>query len=441
VAISSSPSDYTKTANGVNYSLGYGYYTDIGAIADLLQIPPFSVSTNPTAAQVGAIIKRVEGTVDDKAKRSFRPIIHKDEVHNFEVSRPPIKAYYGGYIGFVQLGTMKLSKVISLRVWQGDSYKEIASAHGSIQLLDNFRDIYQIKLGLPNSGTTFTLTADTTTIGNDEFDVSLGKKTTAKEIQYCINELFPADTFQFTGATQPKSIAGDSPDTSKNISDFFYAYADDSTSTKIQISSLLMGEDGSDCDIVITTQQTCSGSNASTNLTVEDSSKLAVGMGVSGTDIPSAATIASITDATTVVLSTTITGDGLSSETVTFTATNLSIPTVATVERFTDKQDLRRLGSFWTIGDEGRIFFLKDYPYHTNNSVIVTYVAGSSRVPAAIHEAATKLAAAEILRHDDQTILIAETGANISTKEKYDILRKEGMDILSSKSDIVYFLD
>ncbi len=441
MSISSSPSDYNKTINGVNYSLGFGYYTDIYAVADLLQIPDFSVSTNPTAEQVGAIIKRVEGTVDDKAKRSYRPIIHKNEVHNFEISRPPIKAYYGGYIGFVQLSTMKLSKVISLRVWQGDSYKEIASAHGSIQLLDNFRDIYQIQIQLPNSGTTFTMTADTASISNNEFDVSLGKKTAAKEIQYCINELFPADTFQFTGATQPKNIAGDSPDTSKNISDFFYAYADDNTSTKIQISSLLMGEDGSDCNIIISTQQTCSGSNLSTNLTVQDSSKLAVGMGVSGTDIPSVATIASITDATTVVLSNAITGDGLSSETVTFTATNLSVPTMATVERFTDKQDMRRLGSFWAIGDEGRIFFLKDYPYHTNNSVIVTYVAGSSRVPAAIHEAATKLVAAEILRHDDQTILIAETGANISTKEKYDILRKEGMDILSSKSDLVYFID
>lgn len=437
MAISSSPSDYNKTVNGVDYSLGFGYYTDIYAVADLLQIPDFSASTNPTAEQVGAIIKRVEGTVDDKAKRSYRPIIHKNEVHNFEISRPPIKAYYGGYIGFVQLSTMKLSKVISLRVWQGDSYKEIASAHGSIQLLDNFRDIYQIQLQLPNSGTTFTMIADTASISNNEFDVSLGKKTAAKEIQYCINELFPADTFQFTGATQPKSIVTDG----RNISDFFYAYADDDTSTKIQISSLLMGEDGSDCNIIISTQQTCSGSNLSTNLTVEDSSKLAVGMGVSGTDIPSVATIVSITDATTVVLSNAITGDGLSSETVTFTATNLSIPTIATVERFTDKQDMRRLGSFWTIGDEGRIFFLKDYPYHTNNSVIVTYVAGSSRVPAAIHEAATKLVAAEILRHDDQTILIAETGANISTKEKYDILRKEAMDILSSKSDIVYFLD
>ena len=92
MSVSSSPSDYTKTTNGVDYTLGYGYYTDILAVADLLQIPDFTASTNPTAEQVGSIIKRVEGTVDDKAKRSFRPIIHKNEVHNFEISRPANKA-------------------------------------------------------------------------------------------------------------------------------------------------------------------------------------------------------------------------------------------------------------------------------------------------------------------------------------------------------------
>ena len=42
---------------------------------------------------------------------------------------------------------------------------------------------------------------------------------------------------------------------------------------------------------------------------------------------------------------------------------------------------------------------------------------------------------------DDQSVLIAETGGNITAKEKYDILRKEGMEILKGKGDIVYFLD
>ena len=125
---------------------------------------------------------------------------------------------------------------------------------------------------------------------------------------------------------------------------------------------------------------------------------------------------------------------------LTFTTTD-SIPTVCDLTSFTDKEDMQRLGSYWTINEEGRVFFLRDYPYHKDNSVIATYVAGDNRVPSAIHEATTKLVAAEIIRMDDQSVLLAETGGNMSAKEKYDILRKEAMDTLKGKGDIVYFLD
>ena len=208
------------------------------------------------------------------------------------------------------------------------------------------------------------------------FNSKFGSKTTARDIISLINEEFPAQTSQFTGATAEKVLLSGTDSiatTDYNISDFFYAYTDDKDSTKIHISSLLQGDDGSDCTITVTDQ------------VGEDSSTIAID--------------------------------------------------------FTDKEDMRRLGDFWTIGNDGRIFFMKRYPYHQKNSVIVSYVAGNARVPATVHEATTKLVAAEILRHDDQTILIAETGGNITTKEKYEILRKEAMEIISSKKDLVYMLD
>ena len=428
-----SPSDYT-TIN-VDYSSGTGFYTDKGAVSDLLQVSAFSGSTNPSQAQVGSIIKRVEGMIDDKVKRSFRPIITQNEYHNFEFIRHPARAYYGGYVGYIQLSMMKVRKIVSLQVWQGSSYIELASAQAKIELLENYRDIYSIVLELPNSGTSFEmLSEDAGSLQNTEFNTSFGEKTTANEIVSLVNEQFPSPTAQFTGATAAKELIV----SSRNISDFFYAHKNTENSKEIFISSLLAGEDGSDCTIKVKVQQTCSASGTTTNLTVQDSSKLVVGMAVAGTNINSSATISSITNSTTVVLSHTTTGS--MSDTVLFTATNTSIPTLCIVSGFTDKQNLKRLGSFWTIGEEGKVFFLQDYPYHTQNSIIVSYIAGDNRVPAAIHEAATKLVAAEILRHDDQTILIAETGGNISLKEKYDILRKEALDILSGKSDIVYFL-
>ena len=428
-----SPSDFTEI--NPDYSQGRGFYTNATEVANLLQVPAFSVSTYPTLAQVGSIIKRVEGIVDDKVKRSYRPIITKDEYHNFEFSHLPHKAYYGGHVGFVQLAKMKVRKIVSLLLWQGSQYIEIASAQAKITLLDNFRDLNSIILQLPNSGVSFEMLAenDLTDLANDEFNNTFGIKTTNEEIISLVNESFPSMS-QFTGATAPKSLTS----SNLSISDFFYAAKAKSNGKQILFSSLLSGDDGADCVIKATIKQSCTTVNTSTALTVADSSKLAVGMTVSGTGITGTITIASITDATNVVLSAPASASG--TNTLTFTTTS-EIPTVCTLEAFTDKEDLRRLGDYWTINEEGRIFFLKDYPYHRNNSVIVSYIAGDNRVPSAIHEATTKLAASEIIRHDDQSILITESGGNISTKEKYDILRKEAMDILKGKGDLVYFLD
>ena len=428
-----SPSDFTEI--NPSYTQGRGFYTNATEVANLLQIPAFSGTTYPTTAQVGAIIKRVEGIVDDKVKRSFRPIITKDEYHNFEFTRGPGHHYYGGYVGFIQLKQMKVRKIVSLQLWQGSHYEEIASAQASVLLQENFRDLNSIILQLPNDGVSFELISenDITQLANDEFCNTFGIKTTAEEIVNVVNESFPS-TSQYTGATAPKSLTSNN----LSISDFFYASRDKSNGKQINIASLLLSDDGSDCVLKATIKQSCTTINSSTALTVADSSKLAVGMVVSGTGITGTITIASITDATNVVLS--APASASASNVLTFTTTE-AIPTVCTLIDFTDKEDLRRLGDYWTINEEGRIFFLKDYPYHRSNSVIVSYIAGDNRVPSAIHEATTKLAASEIIRHDDQSILIAESGANISTKEKYDILRKEAMDILKGKGDLVYFLD
>ena len=441
MSITTSPSDYTNayhTGSGVaqSYENGYGFYTDFKSIANLLQVPEFGTTTYPTIKQVGAIIKRIEGTVDDKLKRSYRPIITKKEIHNFQYSNHPGQTLYGGYVGFIQLRQMKVRKIVSLQVWSGSGYKEIASAQAKIQLKENFRDMHSIILQLPNSGVEFELVAENTvgSLGVDEFCNTFGIKTTATEITHLVNEEFPS-TSQYTGATTSKSLTS----SSLSLSDFFFAQKEEGNGGTVLFSSLLSGDDGADCVIKATIKQTCTTTNTNTSITVADSSKLKVGMTVSGTGITgTASTITSITDSTTVVLSAAASGSG--TNTLTFTTTD-EIPDVCSLTAFTDKDDMKRTGDYWLLGEEGRVFFLQDYPYHVRNSVFVSYVAGNARVPAAVHEAATKLVAAEIIRHDDQSVLIAETGGNISTKEKYDLLRKEAMEILKSKTDIVYFID
>ena len=374
-----SPSDYTSI--NPSYSDGRGFYTDATEVANLLQVPAFHASnTYPTLAQVGAIIKRVEGMVDEKVKRSFRPLLIKKEFHNFEYRNIPGNTLYGGYVGFIELTQMKVRKVVSLQVWNGTDYKELASAQAQIELLENFRDLDSLILQLPNSGVSFTMAAENTvaSLGNDEFCNTFGIKTTNNEIVSLVNESFPSSTSNFTGATAPKALTS----SSLSISDFFYAQKDTQNGKVVFISSLLSGDDGADCVIKATIKQSCTTVNGDATLTVADSSKLAVGMTVTGTGISGTITISSITNSTTVELSGTATGNG--TNTLTFTTTG-NIPTVCNLTVFTDKEDMRRLGDYWILKEEGRIFFLQDYPYNTRNSVIVSYLAGDGRVPATIH--------------------------------------------------------
>ena len=198
-----SPSDYTSI--NPSYSDGRGFYTDATEVANLLQVPAFHASnTYPTLAQVGAIIKRVEGMVDEKVKRSFRPLLIKKEFHNFEYRNIPGNTLYGGYVGFIELTQMKVRKVVSLQVWNGTDYKELASAQAQIELLENFRDLDSLILQLPNSGVSFTMAAENTvaSLGNDEFCNTFGIKTTAEEITNVINEQFPSTSQYYLKAPQ-----------------------------------------------------------------------------------------------------------------------------------------------------------------------------------------------------------------------------------------------
>lgn len=353
----SSPSDFTNI--DVNYNIGFGYYTTHTDVSNLLQISAFSDSTTPTRAEVGKIIKRVEEKIDDGIKQSYRPIIHKDEYFSFDgwnQGAYPVSTWKD-YVGFVQLSQPKVQKIVRLEVWQGNGYKDLASATAKITLPTT----------VTNSAWKISLTVGTYTFELDEatdFFDNFGPKTTASQLVDAINEVFPHKTAKFTGEVAPKSVTANG-NANVHISDFFYATTDSEDGKSVIISSLLMGEDGSSC--------------------------------------------------------------GLSSN-------------FGTVSGFTDNQDQNRMGDYWTIDNEGKIFFKREFPYVQNHSIRVTYVAGDGRVPAPIHEAATKLVAAEVIRHDDNSILIAETGSNIDLKTKHDILLEEANKIIDGKKNLIHFI-
>lgn len=369
----SSPSDFTSI--NPNYANGNGYYTTHSAVSNLLQISGsndasyFTTSTTPSIGMVGDLIKRAEDRVDSTTKLSWRPLIYQNEFHSFDSinrSAYPLTSWKN-YIGFIQLDHRKVQKVVRLEVWQGSSYKDIASATAKVIVPDS----------VTGSGVDWRIRL---TVGTRVFDVAegshfydtYGPKTTASQIVDAINEVFPHKTAKFTGETEAKSVTANGAST-VHISDFFYATVDSDNSNTVVISSLLMGEDGTACGI------TSIDANA---------------------------------------------GDSA----------------IGSVSVFTDNEDSSRLGDFWMLKDDGKIFFRSNYPYHQNHSIRVTYVSGSGRVPASIQDATTKIVAAEVIRHDDNSILIAETGSNIDLKSKHDILLEEADKILQGKKDIVHFI-
>ena len=360
----SSPSDFTSI--NPNYTTGLGYYTTHTDVSNLLQINSFTSSTTPTIAEVGKLIKRVEEKIDDATKTSYRPTIYKDEFHSldgYKRGHYPLSTYRD-YVGFVQLAYPKVQKLVRLEVWQGNNWVDLASATATIKVPSSATTSdWTISLTV---GSPTTYTFNVRNLANNsvrDFYDNFGAKTTASQIADAINEVYPMKTAKFTGETAAKSVQDTG--NSVNISDFFYATTDSEDGTTVIISSLLMGEDGTNC------------------------------------------TISS---------------------------------TYGSVTNFTDNQDQRRMGDYWTIGDEGKIFFHQNYPYLEKHSIRVTYVAGEGRVPGTIHDAATKLVAAEVIRHDDNSILIAETQSNIDLKTKHDILVEEANAILKGKSNMVYFI-
>ena len=351
-----SPSDFTDI--DVNYGTGNGHYTTHTDVSNLLQIGAFTDDTTPTRAEVGKIIKRVEEKIDDSIKQSFRPIIHHEEFYSFDgwnKGSYPVQPYRD-YVGFIQLSQPKIQKLVRLEVWQGDRYVDLASATARLTL----------PASVTNSAWTISLTAGTYTfnlVEGTHFYDNFGSSTTASQLSDAINERFPAKTARFTGETARKTLK-DTTNT-VSISDFFYATVDSENGDTVVISSLLLGNDGSNCTIT---------------------------------------------------------------------------STFGTIESFTGNQDSGRTRDFWQMKKEGKIFFYQEYPHVTNHSIRVAYVAGDGRVPAPIHEAATKFVAAEVIRHDDNSIMIAETESNIDLKTKHDILLEEANKIIDGKKNIIHFI-
>ena len=233
------PSD--TAINAADYPNGVGYYTDVTRICDLLGIVELGDSTVPTEAHVGELIRRAEDYIDEYTKESWRPMTVENEYHDFDFDWHRMYRYgnrdwrYTDYVGFIRLHYENVRKIIRLAAWKGDNWEEMASATATVTISD-YTNVTNVVLRLPNSGTTYTLSAGT---GDGNFNVSYGNVTAAQELVYLINEQLPVNTREFTGQNGKKDMS--------NVSKFFHASLEDDNT--VLISSLLPGDDGANCTI------------------------------------------------------------------------------------------------------------------------------------------------------------------------------------------------
>jgi len=235
------PSD--PSLNVVNYTDGNGAYTNAVKVAALLGIADFSTSTSPTLAEVGDLIRRAEDFIDEYTNESWRENLAENEFHDFDFY-DKYSYFYEDYAGKIRAEHENVRKVIRIAFWDGDSYRDVASAVSTLTISDNDYAL-QVILGIGTLSWQLTAVAAGQTSG---FNNKFGIRTTAQELCYLINGQPPTITAKFTGATGNKQ-ALDTTST-YDVSDFFYASLEEDDT--VTIVSLLPGSDGSACTISTT---------------------------------------------------------------------------------------------------------------------------------------------------------------------------------------------
>ena len=211
-------------------------------VTDLLGIAPFTTDTIPTLAHIGELIRYAEDYIDEYTRESWRPMIVKDEWHDFDFDWNRMYRHgsrhhrFTDYVGFIRLHYENVRKIIRLTAWKGDTYEELAGSTARITISD-YTNITNVVLQLPNSGDSYTLVAGTSA---GQFNKSYGNTTTAQELVYLINEQLPVNTREFTGQ-DGKKTGGQSK--------FFYANLEEDGT--VIIASLLPADDGKNCTITV----------------------------------------------------------------------------------------------------------------------------------------------------------------------------------------------
>ena len=429
-------------------------------------------------------IKEVQDRIDNFTHNAWRPYLAVAEYINFDTYKPYRRRYYTDYVGTTPLLFRNVQQILRIELWQGDDYRELASAEARLEITD-YTALGSDAIFLCPGGGGFAKLAVGT--GSQQWDADFNKVTTAQNLADLINkeDRTSRGAVSFTTATVASGNAspggttytqpGASGNVNINVNDEFLASANsDYGNGKLKITSMQQTKGGETATIALNDETNLTLSQVTTTtvnggvingtpgdgsytITFSDSSSFKEFGIVRAVDTEGGVTIIGYTANSGTVLSGgyLLYGAFTDDETLTWTqhcfktdigAQSTGSTTIVdavtgetTVETQGGVGEQARLGDWWLDHEMGIIYFNNSYPFFEWNAVKATYIYGERYLEKAIEEAATKMVAADLLMSDDRSVLIPEGSQNVDLGSKIQLYRKEAMQILSRYKEVVVF--
>tara|TARA_R110000803_G_scaffold147585_1_gene213124 strand:- start:2773 stop:4425 length:1653 start_codon:yes stop_codon:yes gene_type:complete len=406
-----------------------------------------------TKSKVESIILRMQDHIDNKTHNSWRPYLVQAEYINFDTYKPYRRRYYTDYVGTAPLLFRNVQQILRLELWQGDDYREIASAEARIKI-ENYATLSNDSIYLsPGNGSVAALTVGTgTTQWRSDFD----KTTTAQNLADLINK---EDRVGKTDVVFSPNFTLEGNTSNVAVHNEFLATANSDYGTgRLKISSMRQTSAGETCSIAVTdttsievsqtsTSSAYSASVSSTTVTLgyiyedgvatteasnttsfAEKGLLQIGNEVISYTGKTATTFHPDTGAVTAFG--TFTGcanvNGTPLTTLNTTGTLISQHRLSVdLHGGSASGDQGRLRDWWIDSEMGIIYFNNSYPFFEWNAIKTSYIYGERYVDKAIEDICTKMVAIDLLMSDDRSVLIPEGTQNVDLASKIQLYRAD----------------
>ena len=383
-------------------------------------------------------IKEAQDKIDNITHNAWRPYLVSAEYINFDTYKPYRRRYYTDYVGTAPLLFRNVQQILRLELWQGDDYREIATAEARINIPDDVRALTGSIVVSSGNGSAATLAIGT---GTSQWRADFDPASSSQNLADLINK---EDRVSKAAVDFAPAYILEGSSANVAIHNEFLATANSDYGTGVvKITSMRAGKGGETCSIVATDTNISFGqtSNATatfvglagSTITVDDTASF-VNAGVC---LDASGDVFSYTGKTPTTFTgcTIVVGSALSSITGQLTQYIFKID----LQGGSSKGDNARLRDWWLDHEMGVIYFNNSYPFFEWNAIKASYIYGERYLEKAIEEVATKMVAIDVLMSDDRSVLIPEGTQNVDLTSKIQLLQSEIDRILARYIEVIVF--